>query len=66
VIPVDRGYSIMLYDIPATNIFNYLTFFQIFSLKQHWAYHIERKQAKQKHSTETKSVGNTNPTKKGD
>jgi ABC-type nickel/cobalt efflux system permease component RcnA len=32
--------------------------------KQHWAYHIERKQAKQKHSTETKSVGNTNSTKK--
>jgi ABC-type nickel/cobalt efflux system permease component RcnA len=30
----------------------------------HWAYHIERKQAKQKHSTETKSVGNTNSTKK--
>ena len=21
VIPIDRGYSIMLYDIPATNIF---------------------------------------------
>jgi hypothetical protein len=34
VIPVDRGYSIMLYDIPATNIFNYLTFFQIFSLSE--------------------------------
>jgi hypothetical protein len=34
--------------------------------KHHWAYHTERKQAKQKHSTETKRVGKTNPTKKGD
>jgi hypothetical protein len=34
VTPVDCGYSIMLYDIPATNTFNYLAFFQIFSLSE--------------------------------